>query len=154
KLISLALRFAQFDGQPIFQLKTEQESYGQGIKTMQRIGLTTAAEEWIGEQTPDALALFNPIYVPMIVPPQPWTSLSEGGYLATPMKLHKRQTGKKAQKYFEKADFSAVLAAVNALQNTPYRINKDIYRVLQDAWNAELPVFGLEEPEEEADVVK
>ena len=34
---------------------------------MQRIGLTEAAETWIGEQTPEALDLFDPIYVPMIV---------------------------------------------------------------------------------------
>jgi DNA-directed RNA polymerase len=90
---------------------------------MHRIGLTEAAETWIGEQTPEALDLFNPIYVPMIVEPRPWTSLSEGGYLATPMKFFKRQTGKRAQQRLQKADLSPVYAAVNALQNTPYRIN-------------------------------
>src|ERR1051326_3021324 len=79
KLISLALRYAVFDGKPIFELKEHHEGSGKGFKTMQRIGLTEAAETWIGKQTPDALDLFNPIYLPMIVEPRPWTSLSEGG---------------------------------------------------------------------------
>ena len=67
KLISLALQSAVFDGKPIFEEKKDQEGSGEGFKRMHRIGLTEAAESWIGEQTPEALDLFNPIYVPMIV---------------------------------------------------------------------------------------
>jgi DNA-directed RNA polymerase len=70
-------------------------------------------------------------------------SLSEGGYLKTPMKLFKRQTGKRAQRCLEKADLSAVYAAVNALQNTPYRMNEAVYRFQGEAWAAGLPFFGL-----------
>src|SRR6266446_6198737 len=144
KLISLALQSAVFDGKPIFELKEHLEGSGKGFKTMHRIGLTEDAGTWIGEQTPEALDLFNPIYVPMIVEPRPWTSLSEGGYLVTPMKLFKRQTGKRAQQRLEKADLSAVYTAVNALQNTPYRVNQAIYQFQRDAWIAGLPFFGLE----------
>src|SRR5438067_5232781 len=85
KLISLALQSAVFDGKPIFEMKEHHEGSGKGFKTMHRIGLTEAAETWIGEQTPEALDLFNPIYLPMIVEARPWTSLSAGGYLVTPM---------------------------------------------------------------------
>src|SRR4029077_16903895 len=144
KLISLALQSAVFEGKPVFELKQDQESSGKGVKTMQRVGLTEVAETWIGEQTPEALDLFDPIYVPMIVEPRPWTSLSEGGYVVTPMTLFKRQTGKRAQKRLQKADLSAVYAAVNALQNTPYRMNQAIYRFQRDAWAAGLPFFDLE----------
>ena len=112
KLISLALQSAVFDGKPIFESKEDREGSGKGSKTMQRIGLTEATETWISEQTPEAVDLFNPIYVPMIVEPRPWTSLSEGGYLLTPMKLFKRQIGKRAQQLLEKADLSAVYSAV------------------------------------------
>src|SRR5215467_13209589 len=143
KLISLALQFAVFDGKPIFESKEDLEGSGKGFKRMHRIGLTEAAETWIGEQTPEALDLFDPIYVPMIVEPRPWTSLSEGGYLSTPMKLFKRQTGKRAQQRLAKADLSVVYAAVNALQNTPYRINQAVCRFQRDAWIAGLPFFGL-----------
>src|SRR5206468_11179437 len=144
KLISLALQHAVFEGKPIFEEKEDQESAGKGFKTMHRIALTEAAETWIGEQTPEALDLFNPIYLPMIVEPRPWTSLSEGGYLVTPMKLFKRQTGKRAQQRLEKADLSPVYAAVNALQNTPFRMNQAVYRFQRDAWIAGLPFFGPE----------
>jgi DNA-directed RNA polymerase len=143
KLISLALRCAVFDGKPIFELKEDHEGSGRGLKRMQRVGMTETAESWIGEQTPEALDLFNPIYVPMIVEPRQWKSLSEGGYLVTPMNLFKRQTGKRAQQRLQKADLSAVYAAVNALQNTPYRMNQAVYRFQRDAWIARLPFFGL-----------
>jgi DNA-directed RNA polymerase len=146
KLISLALQFAVFEGKPIFELKEDHE----GFKTMQRTGLTEAAETWIGEETPEALDMFNPIYLPMIVEPRPWTSLSEGGYLATPMKLFKRQTGKKAQQRLAKADLSPVYAAVNALQNTPYRINQAVCRFQREAWAAGLPFFGAERERDSA----
>jgi DNA-directed RNA polymerase, mitochondrial len=143
KLISLALQSAVFEGQPIFALKEDQEGSGKSIKTMHRIGLTEIAETWIAEQTPEALDLFNPIYLAMIVEPRPWTSLSEGGYLSIPMTFFKRQTGKKAQRQLENADLSEVYAAVNALQNTPFRINQAIYRFQREAWAAKLPFFGL-----------
>src|SRR5216684_3868477 len=148
KLISLALRFAVFEGKPIFETKEDQEGSGKGFKKMQRIALTEAAETWIGEETPEALDLFNPIYLPMIVEPRQWKSLSEGGYLATPMKLFKRQTGKRAQQRLEKADLSPVYAAVNALQNTPYRISQTVCRFQREAWAAGLPFFGLTREEQ------
>ena len=141
KRISLARQFAVFDGKPIFEWKEDHEGSGKGFKKMQRIGLTEAAETFIVDETPEALDLFNPIYVPMIVEPRPWTSLSQGGYLSTPMKFFKRQTGKKAQQRLEKADLSSVYAAVNALQNTPYRINQAVYRFQRDAWAAGAPLF-------------
>jgi DNA-directed RNA polymerase len=60
------------------------------------------------------------------------------------MKFFKRQTGKRAQQRLAKADLSPVYAAVTALQNTPYRINRAIDRFQQEAWKAGLPFFGLE----------
>src|SRR5579883_3314481 len=144
KLISLALRYAVFEGNPIFVSKEDREGSGTDIKKTQRIGLTEAAETWIGEQTPAALDLFNPIFVPMSVEPRPWTSLSEGGYLTIPMTLYKRQTGQKAQQRLQKADMSQVYAAVNAMQNTPYRHNQAVCRFQQEAWAAGLPFFKVE----------
>ena len=144
KLISLARQFAVFEGQPVFVLKKDLEGSGKDIKKMRRIALTEAAEAWIAEQTPEALDLFSPIQVPMIVEPRPWMSLSEGGYLTIPMMLLKRQTGKKAQRRLAKANLSEVYSAVNAMQNTPFRINQAIYQFQLEAWMAELPFFRLE----------
>src|SRR5262249_6729715 len=41
-------------------------------------------------------------------------------------------------------------AAVNALQNTPFRMNQAIYRFQRDAWAAGLPFFGAERERDSA----
>jgi len=116
----LALQSAVFDGKPIFEIEGGPGGFRQRLKDDATDRADGGCRNRIGEQTPETLDLFNPIYVPMIVEPRPWTSFSEGGYLVTPMKLFKRQTGKRAQQRLEKADLSTVYTAVNALQNTPY----------------------------------
>jgi DNA-directed RNA polymerase len=52
------------------------------------------------------------------------------------------------QQRLKKADLSPVYAAVNALQSTPYRINRAIYQLQQDAWIAGLPFFDLKREEQ------
>jgi DNA-directed RNA polymerase len=142
KLIALAVRFAEFEGQPIFEFQTVRESDAQGTKTTQRIALKDAASDWIADHD-TTLAFLMPVYLPMVVPPRPWRSLSGGGYLVSPLNLLKRQPTSWAQRLLKKADLAIVLSAVNAMQNTPYRINKDISRIMRGAWGAEHLVFGL-----------
>jgi DNA-directed RNA polymerase len=143
KLIALAVRFAEFDGQPVFEFKTDQEGYADRTKTTRRIALTTAADDWLSSH-PSALdSLPSPVYLPMIIPPRPWKSLSTGGYLLIPLKLLKRKANRRAQQRLEKADLAIVYSAINALQNTAYRINKDIYRTMRKAWDAGNLIFGL-----------
>jgi DNA-directed RNA polymerase len=60
------------------------------------------------------------------------------------LQLLKRRTNTRAQQLLEKADLSLVFSAVNAMQNTAYRINKDIYRDMRNAWDAGSLFFGLE----------
>src|ERR1051326_7727971 len=81
--------------------------------------------------------------VPMIVEPCPWSSLSKGGYWHIPMTFLKRQTGKRPQKRLEKADLSLVRAAMNAMQNTAFRISETIDRLQREAWAAGLPFFDI-----------
>src|SRR5438132_10857339 len=57
----------------------------------------------------------------MIVPPRPWTSLSDGDYLITSLTLLKRQATKRARQLLENADLAIVFSAVNALQNSGRR---------------------------------
>src|SRR5262249_42295555 len=133
KLIALAVQFAEFRGERIFEFQTVRDNDAQGTKTTQRIALTTAAGNWIADHDTTLVALL-PVYLPMIVPPRPWTSLSGGGYLATPLNLLKRQPMATARRLLEKADLATVFSAVNAMQTTSYRINKDIYRNMRQAW--------------------
>jgi DNA-directed RNA polymerase len=143
KLIALAVGFAHFDGEPIFELKTIREGYAKRTKTTQRIAFTTAAGDWIGSHESTLSSFPSPVYLPMIVPPRPWTSLSGGGYLLTPLRLLKRQATRRAQQLLENADLSVVFSAVNALQSTAYRINKETYRIMRSAWDAGDLFFGM-----------
>jgi DNA-directed RNA polymerase len=143
KLISLAVQFACFEGQPVFELKTVREGSGKSTKTTQRVALTAAADDWICSHEATLASLPSPVYMPMVVPPLPVKSLSEGGYYMTPWRLLKRQPNSRGRQLFEKADMAVVLSAVNSMQNTAWRINKDIYRLMQAAWNAGNTFFGL-----------
>ena len=106
------------------------------MKATHKVALTTAASDWIGSHEATLSSLPSPVHTPMIVPPRPWTSLSRGGYLLTPLNLLKRKANRRAQELLETADLSIVFSAVNALQSTAYRINKDIYRAMRSAWDA------------------
>jgi DNA-directed RNA polymerase len=110
KLIVLAVHFAHFDGRPIFELKTVRENNARGTKTTQRIALTTAASDRIATHDSTLASMSSPVYLPMVVPPRPWGSLSGGGYLATPLKLLKRQATRRAQQLLENADLSPVFS--------------------------------------------
>src|SRR5207244_2727357 len=92
--------------------------------------------EWIAAHESTLASLSSPIYLPMIIPPRPCASLSEGGYLVTPLKLLKRQANRRAQQLLENANLAIVFSAVNAMQGTAFRINKEIYRDMRKAWNA------------------
>jgi Autographiviridae RNA polymerase len=142
KLIALAVRSAEFDGEQVFEFQTVRNNDRQDTKTTQRVALTTAAGDWIADHD-TTLASLLPVYLPMIVAPRPWTSLSGGGYLVTPLNLLKRQPNTRARQLLEKANLAPVFSAVNAMQSTPYRINKEIYRYMRQAWDAGYPFFGM-----------
>jgi DNA-directed RNA polymerase len=142
KLIALAVRFCEFDGQPIFEYQTVRESDANGTKTTQRIALTEAAGDWIADHD-TTLASLSPVYMPMIIPPRPWTSPSRGGYLVNRLNLLKRQPTTRAKQLLKKADMTIVYSAVNAIQGTAYRINQKVHRIMLPAWDAGHPFFGL-----------
>src|SRR5262249_28692942 len=141
KLIVLAVQGAIFNGDPVFEFKTFRDE----TKAPLRIALTPAADQWLLSQ--DSLPVaFSPVYMPTIIPPCPWDSFSGGGYFSTPLKLLKRrrQARRWAQQLLEKADLSRVHSAVNALQNTGFRIHRPVHRFMEKALNEGLPFFGLE----------
>jgi DNA-directed RNA polymerase len=133
---------AHIDGQPVFELKTVRVGSGKDVKTTQTVALTPTADDSIANHASALESLPSPAYLPMIMPPRPWTSLAGGGYLVTPLRLLKRRIGR-AQQLLENADLSVVFSAVNAMQSTGFRINKDIYRTMRNAWDADNLIFGL-----------
>lgn len=77
---------------------------------------------------------------PTIVKPKPWTDMSQGGYYgAMKKRLHfmrishivgKTKVVKSYIRKIQDVDLSKIYSAVNAIQETPYRINKDMYEVI------------------------
>ena len=90
--------------------------------------------ERIRERMEDATA----VWFPMIIPPVPWSSetLSRGGYVShhvTPYPLVK--SSRKAYRRFlsslaEEGKLDVTLSAINAIQETPWRVNKRVCDVL------------------------
>lgn len=76
-------------------------------------------------------SLLMPFHYPMVVPPVPWTSVSEGGYLN--QRLHNlslvKARASEAAK-LDATDLSDVMDSVNAIQATPWKINTQVLEVL------------------------
>ncbi len=86
-------------------------------------------------------------YLPCVIPPVPWAhgTLSRGGYHTehvTPYPLVKG--AKKAyRKDLDGELISSVLRAVNALQETPWRVNKRVLAALEHVYRLDRAMAGL-----------
>jgi DNA-directed RNA polymerase len=139
-LVWLAVRWVTFNGQPVFEKKTVADP-SDPKKTVELISLTETAADWIAANQQEMAALASPAFLPMILPPRPWTIPTEGGYLMHRLHLVKGER-RGTKKVLEEVNLRVVRSAVNAMQWTPWRFNKDTCAVIADAWDARLPLFG------------
>lgn len=89
----------------------------------------------------DFISQFVTDRTPTIVPPKPWTDLNDGGYYGVMAdRLHfmrishivgKTKVVKSYLKKIQDVDLSKIYGAVNRIQETPYKINKDMYAVIE-----------------------
>lgn len=90
-------------------------------------------------------ALMAPIHYPMIVPPKPWTTPYDGGYLN--QQMHKLtlvwSPRRVVNRRLEATDMPEVYLAINALQATPWRINQSVFDVFNALAETEESVAGL-----------
>ncbi|MGL5565513.1 MAG: DNA-directed RNA polymerase [Plesiomonas sp.] len=91
------------------------------------------AEEFVTKLTgrAHALAGISPLHQPMVVPPKPWTGVRGGGYWAKgrrPLNLI-RVGSKRALERYNEVHMPQVYDAVNAIQNTAWKINGDVLAV-------------------------
>jgi DNA-directed RNA polymerase len=120
-----------------------------GKMQLERLVLTPYAREWLTKRHSDC-ATFSPIHYPMVLPPRPWTTPSDGGYLSKEhrlwlMKVRRKET---LDELFN-ADMPGVYSAINAVQATPWRINKGILSVMREgeARGMVLPGMAPADPE-------
>lgn len=113
---------------------------------------TEAAMEWL-QKADDKCAIMSPVFLPMVVPPKPWQGVYGGGYYSAHggrMKLVKTFNRNYLEELSHK-DISSVLSSVNALQATPWRINKGVMHVLKQLWMEGGGLAGLP-PRENLDI--
>ncbi len=79
KLIELAI-----EATGLFELKLIQTNVGKQIRRERRLCLTEAMHDWLETQH-ERCELLDPIPLPMVVPPCPWTTPTDGGYLTPPI---------------------------------------------------------------------
>lgn len=82
----------------------------------------------------DALALLRPLHTPMVVPPLPWSPGIRGGYRFAIRDRHPLVTGasRENQRRIALAQMPSVYAAINAIQETPWRINTALLGVVKE----------------------
>lgn len=105
---------------------------------------TDAAAEWL-EQAHNTRMMFNPVWLPMLVPPKPWTNATDGGYLTNiggrNDLVRTRNAAYKAE--LNEVDMPNVYAALNAIQATPWSINKAVLEVMEQCWEEGNGLGGL-----------
>lgn len=143
---------AILEASDIFEVVTTEEN----LKTHRTIGLTDHAEDLLKQRMFNA-SWAEPMLGPLVVPPKPWTSFESGAYqddiLSALVPLVRKATTEQKraiERDFERRKEPLYVKAINALQNTPLRINKRVLEVLEHCAEEKLR-FGkfpeLEPPE-------
>jgi DNA-directed RNA polymerase, mitochondrial len=86
-----------------------------------------------------------PVYGPMFSKPMRWKTLEDGGYRDVDLDMVKHWDNPAILEALEAADLREVRAAINALQETPWQINEDVYRVMESQFRDENYLAGLAE---------
>lgn len=88
------------------------------------------------------------IHQPMVIPPLPWSTIDDGGYLLnlkSPIRLV-RCPRKTCERVYGSVDMPSVYKAVNAIQSTAWRVNKRVYEVASEIGSWRHIPEGLEMP--------
>lgn len=105
------------------------------------IRLTDEASDYLRELT-ELEAWMSPAFKPMVVPPKPWVSFDTGCYHSEALSRHVklvRTSSREHRKLVSEAIESGLMApcvqALNAIQETPWRINRRLLDVVKWAWD-------------------
>jgi DNA-directed RNA polymerase len=117
---------------------------------------TPKIRQWLKDQH-GKLSLLSPEYLPMLVPPKPWTTPINGGYYSIHMAMVKGgnknylEDLKGVMENRQWAQLPTVYDSLNAIQGTAWRINGGILRVMTKLWDMGGGKAGM--PEREARVL-
>lgn len=101
-------------------------------KTVIYVEPTDSLQVWMALQN-KACSILSPVFLPMVAKPKAWSTPFDGGYYNTPLTIMKTRNKPYLQE-LENIDMPIVYESLNALQETPWRINKDVYGVMKTLW--------------------
>lgn len=108
-----------------------------------RLRPTETLQSWLDQQHVRCSAM-EPINLPMLIRPRRWRSPTYGGYLTSrPGNRFVKQRNKAYHEELRGMDIEACYAAVNHIQDTPWRINSKVMAVMQEVWSGGGSLGGL-----------
>jgi DNA-directed RNA polymerase, mitochondrial len=103
-----------------------------------RDSLNARHEQWAAQ---------SPMFLPMVIKPRRWTSPRHGGYVQRKALKRKLITSKRLNdNYMEElsnTNMPTVYTAINAMQETEWVINRQVYAVAKSLWERGLFIAGL-----------
>ena len=121
-------------------------------KAQATIQLTDKGKQQVKELQQVAECLLVPVYRPMIIPPRRWKDGKGGGYLVVSPGLVKRQDG--VAEPLPHGDDRIACEVLNAIQETPWRINRRLLKVMAEAYQSGEPREVLPPPLPDVDQAK
>lgn len=112
---------------------------GNKYGTIATVDFTPEAQEWIKKWIENAADLY-PMFMPTIIPPAPWVSMTNGGYYSPAARRQVRFVkthGRAHWNAIKGHDYSKSMSAINLIQQTPWRVNTDIWNIATELWNSE-----------------
>lgn len=99
---------------------------------------------WLAKSHEASEAL-RPVYMPMIEPPRNWTATHGGGYVGTEFMLKPlvKSVPRRVLKTLDDQGIPEVLAAVNRLQRTAWRVDGFVLDAVKGAWERGLSIGEL-----------
>lgn len=111
--------------------------------TPYRLEFTLEAAAWMRDAH-TFLSLLSPKYLPMLVKPLPWTSVTEGGHLTQAVRSWLVNVSRKELlSAYEGVEMPDVYDAVNRVQETAWRVNRAVYGVLMEVFSTGGRLGGL-----------
>lgn len=109
-------------------------------ETEKRIGFTPEGSEMFAGMA-ELEGWMHPVYKPMVVPPKPWVAYDTGCYLSEALsrgvplvRTVNREHRQMVKDAIKSGLMQLCLEALNAIQETPWRINQRMLEVVKWAW--------------------
>ena len=110
----------------------EKNNYVSGGKTKQVLQARPEVIEWLQDKHSQS-ELMSPFWLPMVVKPRAWTTPYDGGYETIQLSVMKT-SNRNYLTELEHKDINHVYRALNALQETPWRVNQTVLQVVNELW--------------------